>query len=82
MFKLEFVQKSENLGQPKHGFNEMFERALTFLANPHKIWENGTYEARSNVLKLAFRGRIEYSRITELRTSEISLPFRVLGDIF
>lgn len=58
----------------------MFDHALTFLDNPHKFWEIGTFEDRRTVLKLAFTGKLQYSRKTELRTPKIALPFKVLGD--
>ncbi len=78
--KLFLAEKIENLSKPSRGYREMFEHALTFLANPHKIWENGTFEDRRNVLKLAFTEKLKYSRISGLRTPQISMPFKVLGD--
>jgi hypothetical protein len=78
--KLILAEKIENLSKPVRGYREMFEHALTFLANPHKIWENGTFEDRRNVLKLAFTEKLKYSRISGLRTPQISMPFKVLGD--
>jgi len=71
----------EKLGKTPRGFREMFEHALTFLANPHKIWENGTFEERRTVLKLAFIGKLKYSRKQGLRTPQTSIPFKVLSDI-
>jgi site-specific DNA recombinase len=47
------AEKIEKLGQPVRGFDEMFEPALTFLANSYKIWENGTFSDRRNVLRAA-----------------------------
>ena len=78
--KLVLAEKIEILGKPARCYREMFEHALTFLANPHKIWKNGTFEDRRNVLKLAFTEKLKYSRISGLRTPEISMPFSVLGD--
>ena len=57
----------------------MFENALSFLANPYNIWENGTFADRRNVLKLAFTSKLKYSRNEGLRTPETSMPFKVLG---
>ena len=57
----------------------MFELALTFLSNPWNIWENGSFLGRRNLLKLAFQGRIPYTRENGFSNPEISLPFKVLG---
>ena len=77
--KLLLSEKIEKLGAPVRGFDEMFEHALTFLANPYNIWKNGTFADRRNVLKLAFAERLKYSRDEGLRTPQTSMPFKVLG---
>ena len=77
--KLRLSEKIEKLGAPARGFDEMFEHALRFLANPYNIWENGTFADRRNVLKLAFTSKLKYSRNEGLRTPETSMPFKVLG---
>ena len=77
--KLAIAQKCEILAKPKRGFDEMFELALTFLSNPWNIWENGSFLDRRNLLKLAFQGRIPYTRENGFSNPEISLPFKVLG---
>jgi len=73
------AEKIDKLAKPARGFDEMFEHALTFLANPYKIWENGTFADRRNVLKLAFAGKLQYCRNTGLRTPKTSIPFKVLS---
>jgi len=77
--KLAIAQKCEILAKPKRGFDEMFELALMFLSNPWNIWENGSFLDRRNLLKLAFQGRIPYTRENGFSNPEISLPFKVLG---
>jgi len=72
------AEKVEKLSKPVRGYSELFEPALMFLANPYKIWRNGTYEDRRIVLKLAFTERLRYSRKSGLRTPKTALPFKVL----
>ena len=79
--KLAIVQKSENIAQPKRPFSEMFELALNFLANPCNIWENGSFLDRRNLLKLAFSGRLDYTRENGFSNPKISLPFKALGGL-
>jgi len=73
------AEKVEKLSKPVRGYGELFEPALMFLANPYKIWRNGTYEDRRIVLKLAFTERLRYSRKSGLRTPKTSIPFKALG---
>ena len=75
------VDNLSKQAEPKAAFDEKLELALTFLANPWKIWENGTTQARRLVLKLAFTTPIQYCRKEGARTPEIALPFKALeGD--
>ena len=39
-------------------------------------------EDRRSVLRLTFADRLRYDRKTGLRTADLSLPFRALGQIF
>ncbi len=39
--KLMLDEKLQKQGKTPHDFNEMFEHALAFLANPCKLWESG-----------------------------------------
>ena len=75
-------EKIANCGKPLRHYNETFEHAITFLSSPWKIWENGSIEYRHTVLKLAFDDHLAYSKEDGFRTSEISLPFKALGDIY
>ena len=77
--QLAIVQKCANLGKPKRGYSEMFEHALRFLSNPWNIWENGSFLDRRNVLKLAFSGKMPYTRENGFSNTKISIPFKVLG---
>jgi len=74
------AEKIENLSKPAGRYDEKFEHALTFLANPYKIWKNGSAELRKIVLKLAFTERLAYCRKDGLRTPKTSIPFSILGD--
>ena len=72
-------EKLAGAGQPQRPFDEMFEHAMTFLANPWKIWTSGHLEAQRTILKLAFADRLAYRRNQGFRTPEISMPFKYLG---
>ena len=80
--KLAIVQKCQILAKPQRGYSEMFEHALRFLSNPWNIWENGSFLDRRNVLKLAFTGKIPYTRENGFSNTKISIPFKVLGSNF
>ncbi|MGC3939499.1 recombinase family protein [Roseobacter sp. EG26] len=69
----------ENQQLPAGSFDEKLEPALTFLANPWKLWESGHTAMRRLVLKLVFADRITYHRNQGPRTAEIALPFKALG---
>ncbi|MEP3918449.1 recombinase family protein, partial [Ascidiaceihabitans sp.] len=77
---------AENLAkqaEPKGSFEEKLEPALTFLANPWKLWETPgkiQIHLRRLVLKLAFTGPIKYCRIEGTRTTGTALLFKALGD--
>lgn len=74
-------ERIEKCGTPLATYEETFEHSMTFLANPWKIWENGSIEHRQTVLKLAFADQLAYDRESGFRTPEISLPFKMLEDI-
>lgn len=77
--KLALLEKSQNQGKTRHPFEELFERALTFLANPCKIWEKGGFEGKRMVLRLAFLGNMPYIRGEGFSNVKTSIPFNVLG---
>ena len=75
-------EKIGNKGQSFRPFDEMYRTALDFLLEPHKLWAKGLYEGKRAVLKLTFASRLTYVRNQGYRTPDLSLPFKVLGDIF
>lgn len=72
------AEKTLKQSEPKHSFEELFELASQILANPHEIWRNGSLKLRRMVLKMVFPGGLQYDRKTGVRTTDLSLPFRVL----
>jgi hypothetical protein len=76
--KLILAEKLENHGKPKHSFEEMFELALRFLANPWKLWDSGQLHLRKTVLRLAFSERMSYQRDRGFSNPKKSLPFNIL----
>ena len=79
--KLILAEKLEIKATPTHTFDELFELACSFLANPWKIWESGQLPLKRTVLRLAFSQRIAYCRNQGLRTPKTTLPFKVLARI-
>ena len=72
------VEKLQSGGKSNGRFNDFIEHALTFLANPWKIWDSGKFTLQRTVLGLAFSERIAYCRNEGYRTSKTTLPFKVL----
>jgi len=56
--KLVMQEKLNKKGKPKHCFEEVFELAMKFLSNPHRIWGSGHIHLR----KMAFKERLGYHR--------------------
>ncbi len=79
--KLILDEKLSTQGKTLHPFEQMFEHALVFLANPWNVWQSGNLLGRKIVLRLAFKERISYSRKTGLRTPETAGLFKALGAI-
>ena len=79
--KLELTEKCSSNGESKAPFEELFERAMLFLANPQKTWTNGTFADKRTVLKLAFLGNLAFTRGKGFRTPKTFIPFMVLEDI-
>ncbi len=76
--KLAMAEKLRQDGQNYRPFDEMFELAMRFFANPCKIWENGRLEHKRTVLKLAFAEPPVYDRFGGFRTPKISIIFSML----
>ena len=79
--KLLLAEKASQTHKPQRCFSEMFERAMQFLSNPYKIWENGDLPHKIMVLRMAFSKRLAYHRNEGFRTVKTTLPFKVLGGL-
>lgn len=77
--KLAADEKLANGPGPRRTFEEMFELAMTFLANPWKLWVSERLEDKRTVLKLTFAKRLPYHRENGFRTPETTIPFNMLG---
>jgi site-specific DNA recombinase len=64
--------------KPKESFDELFELALRFLANPYKLWESGDQALRKLVLRLTFSEHLQYCRNEGFRTPKTTMPFKLL----
>jgi site-specific DNA recombinase len=78
--KLALAEKIANSGHPPRSFDDSLRTALTFLANPWKLWASGRLDQQRAVLKLAFSGLLQYDRNLGFRTAELASPFSVLAD--
>ncbi len=79
--KAELTEALAKCAQPRTDFDTAFRTAMTFLANPCKIWVSGELAHKYMVLKLAFSGRLKYARETGFRTPLTASPFRLLSDL-
>ena len=79
--KLVMAEKLAKSGHPQRPFDEMFELALSFLANPQKLWASGEIALQKTVLRLAFADRLAYAREGGFRTPKMALPFKLLEQI-
>ncbi len=77
--KIVLEEKRLSVGQPRGTFEEMFELAMSFFANPSKLWHSGSHLHRRLVLKLTFAERLSYCRKSGFRTPEMALPFKALA---
>ena len=80
--RLAIREKLAAAGKPGRSFDDGLRTALTFLSSPWKLWASGELEDKRTVLKLTFATRLEYERETGFRTASLSLPFKVLSQIF
>ena len=79
--KVSLTEKVQMCGRTLDLFDETFRTAITFLANPCKLWDSGDLEARRLLLRLAFTRKLPYCRKQGFRTAELAIPFRVLAAI-
>ncbi len=77
--KLVLMEKLEKGTGPRETFEEMFERAFTFLSSPWNFWFSDRLEHKRTVLKLAFADNLTYHRNQGFRTPKTALPFSMLG---
>lgn len=78
--KLILEERASKTHKPQRSFEEMFELAMYFLANPQKLWEKGNLHEKRMVLRMAFMERLAYQRNKGFRTPKTALPFKALGD--
>ena len=67
------LEKLSATGKPKHTFEEWFERAMRFLANPWHVWDSSDLAMKKAVLRLAYAEPLPYCRNQGPRTP--NLPF-------
>ena len=77
--KITSVERLGKHAEPSGKAGEHLELALTFLANPWKLWETGNIKLRRTVLRLAFADRISYCRKQGPRTPKIAMPFKAFA---
>ncbi len=78
--KLVAKEKCEAQHKQRHSFEQLFELAMSFLANPWKLWVSGVIHWRRLVLRLAFTDRLAYQRGEGFRTPQLSEPFAFFCD--
>ena len=74
-------EKIASCGRPLASFGDTYRTAFDFLANPCKLWHSPRIEDRRAVLKLVFAEKLPYVRNEGYRTTKISMPFKMLGDV-
>jgi len=79
--KLLLEEKSGNTRQPKGKFEELFELALRFLANPSNLWNSGEFTQQKLVLRLTFADHLAYCPINGFSNPKTALPFKMLDVI-
>lgn len=77
--KLLLEEKRASSATPRGTFEEMFELAMSFFANPSKLWHSGSHLHRRLVIKMTFADQLHYCRKSGFRTPETTLPFKALG---
>lgn len=77
--KFALEEQRVKAGQRPGTFEELFELAFQFLANPSKLWGLGKLEYRKLVLRLTFADRLAWCPNEGFRTPKTTLPFNMLG---
>ena len=73
-------EKIAKAKKPAKAFEESFRTAMRYLGNPHKLWDSERFEDKRLVLRLTFSDNLRYARNEGFRTSNLSLPFKLLRD--
>lgn len=76
--KIVLAERIANCGRALPDFDDALKTPLDFLRNPGNLWESPRLEDKRAVLKLAFAGRLTYTRNEGFKTPDVSLPFKVL----
>ena len=74
-------EKAQKADHPKQPFDELFELAIQFLANPWNLWSSGKMDHRNLVLRLTFADRLYYDAKDGFRTPKTTFPFSILSDL-
>ncbi|MCD8570653.1 MAG: recombinase family protein [Alphaproteobacteria bacterium] len=74
-------EKLSNKPEQMVDFRTGYRTALSFIANPGKLWASEHLTLRRTVPKLLFGGRLPYHRIEGYRTADIAYPFKALQGI-
>ena len=78
--KIVLAERIANCGRALPDFDDALKTSLDFLRNPGNLWDSSRLEDKRAVLKLAFAGRLAYTRNEGFKTPDPSLPFKVLAD--
>ncbi len=65
-------------GRQLKPFDDTFRPAMTFLANPQKLWGSNRLEDKRMVLRLVFAEKLPYQRDGGFRTVRTALTFMLL----
>lgn len=74
-------EESKSLANVDTSYEGAVETVFDFISNPHSLWENGDFEDKRLVLKLAFTRKLPFSRKSGFGTSGEALPFEVLAGL-
>ncbi|WP_281973140.1 hypothetical protein [Ruegeria faecimaris] len=76
----ELKRKLEDFEVPHRNFEEMFEPVAEILSKSWKVWKKSDYRGKRVLLRMLFVQKGSYSSKSDLRTGELSFPFRFLSD--
>lgn len=79
--KMIIAEKQGENSTPGESFEQVFRTAMRFLSNPLNLWRSSRLEDKRAVLKLTFSDQLSYHRDEGFRTANLSLPFKVLGNV-